>query len=115
MSCNFVVGQKVVCIHEEFIPHHGYGYMLLHPIILPKKGTVYTVRLIKVSCGVPCILVKEIPDQICTLMDLHGVVFKIGVIFNASGFRPVVTRKTDISIFTSMLNTKNEGVDACQS
>lgn len=32
--------------------------------------------------------------------------------FNANGFRPLVTRKTDISIFTAMLHGTDQTVDA---
>lgn len=110
MKCNFEVGQKVVCIHDGLVP--PVGHILLHPIIFPQKGAVYTVRLVKVCWGIPGILLEEIPNQICKLMDMYGIVFECDVIFNAECFRPVVTRKTDISIFTSMLNTTNVRVDA---
>ena len=86
----FHVGQKVVCIKHP-IPHPWCRY----PVFV--KGSVYTVAALDDLEGEVFIAVRE----------LHWSVFG-----NISGFRPVVERKTDISIFTAMLNTSKQEVSA---
>lgn len=76
----FKVGQKVVCVDASPDP---FGRALQ-----VKKGQVYTVSA--VLCGGIGITLVEIS---CT--DAHG--------WWASRFRPVVERKTDISVFQAML------------
>jgi hypothetical protein len=82
----FRVGQKVVCIDN------GMGAMDASPYL--QKGDVYTVTASRIDLvGWPVI-------------GLAGVRYQ----WSAERFRPIVERKTDISIFTAMLNPSLEDV-----
>jgi hypothetical protein len=86
--CDFLVGQKVVCIYAEFStgPHHA-GLV---------EGKIYEVEFVKVSsCGLAQILVDD-----------------SGGLYIADRFRPVIDRKTDISLFKAMLAPYKAGIDA---
>ena len=109
--CNFRVGQKVVCVEMESL--YPPGVVPLEQPIQPVVGSVYTVREIvtgKVG-GVPCLKLHEIPDHLIKL-KLNGELLLGDVVYDAVGFRPVVERKTDISVFRAMLNTTPETVGA---
>lgn len=95
---SFRVGQKVVCVDDEF---HGDFFDVP---CLPVKGLVYTIRSIEVMTGSdgeqsPIIRLVEVinPAMPWTIGDVE-----IG--FVPRRFRPVVERKTNISIFKAMLN-----------
>lgn len=97
--CNFRVGQKVVCIKgAERSPYTIGGWC-------PKTGGVYTVR--GVYDG-PLYLVIHLEEYRHPDGDMHGVEHG----WDATRFRPVVERKTDIEIFRRMLNTTPETVGA---
>jgi hypothetical protein len=90
--CNFHVGQKVVCVDASDgewndIRGGATGYLV--------EGEVYTVASIR----------KE-PEV--TFLRLEGVFSGWASI----RFRPVVERKTDISIFRAMLNPSKQLMDA---
>lgn len=78
----FHVGQKVVCICDP-VPQPDCPY----PIF--KKGEIYTVALLEEEYGYVFITVRELHPRVTG---------------EASGFRPVVERETDISVFKAMLN-----------
>lgn len=103
MQCQFVVGQKVVCIDADM----GFpeGHVVLEEIRYPEVGKLYTIKAITVGCvtGTPCVELEEIPKQIVTIFA-NGEPFNGLIYFSAAAFRPVQTRKTDISVFTKMLN-----------
>lgn len=83
----FRVGQKVVCVDNK--PHKGCAFLGDRPV----EGEIYTVRKTGLTSwidGRPGILVAEI-------RNLHDACFW------ADRFRPVVEKKTDISIFEAML------------
>lgn len=86
---NFRVGQKVVCIDDSVNP---YGVLATYP----KKGVVYAVR------GVH-------PDGDAIFLDsiINPLIGGREPCFLNYRFRPVVERKTDISIFKAMLNTEH--------
>jgi hypothetical protein len=90
---NFRVGQKVVCVDSatRFIP--GSTGLV--------EGAIYTVIETGVGlfCGELWITVAEVAAR-----SDEG--------FFANRFRPVVERKTDISIFKKMLTPKHERADA---
>lgn len=94
----FRVGQKVVCVDGS--PAVGGGTWGLEP----QKGSVYEIR--NIGTG----LVHGQPTLMFGIVELDGTV--PGVFWRASRFRPVVERKTDISIFTAMLNPSKQTVDA---
>ena len=92
---SFRVGQKVVCVNAE-PSADGYKVALI-------EGAVYTIIEIVDHAG----------DRRCVREDTLGIIlcevqsppYRIGFYgeFSAHRFRPVVERKTNISIFTRML------------
>lgn len=77
----FHIGQKVICVLDATpIPECPF------PIF--KKNAVYTIARFDEEDG----------DTYIAVAELHPLV--TGLI---SGFRPIVERKTDISIFTALL------------
>lgn len=79
----FHVGQKVVCIDDSWTDLNGRPDCRPED---PRKGSVYEIA--SIAEGV-WLYLQEIPN---------------GVGYESCSFRPVVERKTDISIFTKMLN-----------
>ena len=92
MKCHFVVGQKVCCIKDEWESVLGNGEIKGLSI-----GEVLTIRAMLSYGGEVYLAFEE------KLSD-HG--------FCHTGFRPVVERKTDISIFTDMLIEQKQPVNA---
>jgi hypothetical protein len=86
MSNNFRVGQKVVCVDASG--------QCIEPMC--NETDVYTVSRVFLSpiSKTPLIDLVELPRP----LGMHD-----GVGFLAARFRPLVDRKTDISIFTKML------------
>ena len=84
----FRIGQKVVCVAP-------YWTVNADPNV-PQEGQVYTVRG-KVDGG-RFLYLREIRNP--PRIGFEGC---FEPCWSAKGFRPVVTRKTDISIFTDML------------
>lgn len=97
MSWNLHVGQKVVCVDAS-----GWAIGPLHPE-LPEEGNIYTIALITESNGHVGICLKEIETLL--MGSVKGL-------FQASKFRPLVQRQTDISLFTAMLNPSKQKVRA---
>jgi hypothetical protein len=96
VNCHFFVGQKVVCVDAD-----GADYLF--------EGRVYTVTRVIHSAAFSrldgtianyAVLVDEAQPNLGTIA------------FDARRFRPVVERKTDISIFTDMLIKQKQPVDA---
>lgn len=101
----FRVGQKVVCVNGVF--DRTWDVVPNRPV----AKQVYTVRALAVcTFGIhvdtPCILLHEVRNSI----DLWEIGGAFESPFWIGRFRPVVERKTDISIFTKMLTP--HGVDA---
>ena len=100
---SFTVGQKVVFVGLK----RGFRHFLerlLHPYKIPEKCVVYTVSNTYTVCdGEQVIELLEFPSP----YDGYW-----GAGFIAAAFRPVVERKTDISVFTKMLKTSKQKVDA---
>lgn len=80
----FRIGQKVVCVDAS--PY----YCTPRVSTSLRLNAVYTIRALHDLYGITCVSVEEIEGGI-----EHA--------FAATRFRPVVTRKTDISIFTKLL------------
>ena len=96
---NFRVGQKVVCVDTRWI-------VTSHKEIVPVKNVVYTIRSVEIGYqGLPVIRLVEIINEPHQYSD--G--FKEAR-FIARRFRPIVTRKTDISVFKAMLTDERVGV-----
>ncbi len=101
MRCNFVVGQRVVCVLEkDWASCEGAGRVCPGPT----KGDICTVNEVLPSGDKVYIGLQEwasvIPEIDSTPM------------FNADYFRPVDERKTDISCFTALLNPVKQREDA---
>ena len=98
----FRVGQKVVCISD-----FAKGRSVCPFVEFPTRGIVYTVRSNVIGRSLsgekkPGILLHEVSNSI----GPHGQEYS----FCIKQFRPVVERKTDISIFTKMLTPKTRRV-----
>lgn len=95
----FHVGQRVVCVKDnDFWAHGNYKATSGYPI----KGHTYIIDAIEnyhCACNCSYLILKELsPDDS----------------FFSKCFRPLAERKTDISIFKSLLNParKKELVDS---
>lgn len=92
----FYVGQKVVYVGAiESRLHRLRQWLFPPPGGLPVKGNVYVVSEVFIHEPDLMIEVAEIKTETSSLW-VRG--------FRAVSFRPVVERKTDISIFTKMLD-----------
>ncbi|ASW06275.1 hypothetical protein [Rhizobium sp. 11515TR] len=87
---NFHVGQKVVCIVDANRKITDLGFPMF------KKGQVLTISAMEMSdaCG-------ALPEKHLFLSFQECDPRQFG---HHAGFRPIVERKTDISVFTDMLN-----------
>lgn len=96
--CNFRVGQKVVCIKETTHVINNLG--------LPhfKKGQILTISSMKTSDFEGALSEPALVLQFSERSHLQWAHY--------SGFRPVVSRKTDISIFKAMLNPSKQEIRA---
>lgn len=93
----FRVGQKVVCIRNRWFTRPYKGE------VFPSLGEVYTIRaLVDYGYGPLGLQFFEIRNPKYYRSEDCD--------FRADNFRPVVARKTDISIFTAMLNHSQQGV-----
>ena len=91
----FYVGQKVVCVDDR--PFFSEGVPV--PLVL---GRIYTVAGFD---NHDCLVLVEQPGR-----NFAGWRSDLG--YQKSRFRPVVERKTDISIFKAMLNPSDVRVSA---
>jgi hypothetical protein len=90
---NFHVGQKVVCVSDDFVGKCGE--------IFPVVGGAYTIRCFDEPepDGTTFIFLVEILN----IADEYDDDDFGECSFATECFRPAVERKTDISIFTNML------------
>lgn len=103
----FHVGQKVVFVDEAGLTTRERK-IALYGIKYPDVSGTYIVREVLIWDGRPCIRLCEITNP-KVLYENEG---ESEQAFAAWRFRPVIERKTDISIFTEMLNTQRTGVSA---
>jgi hypothetical protein len=109
------VGQKVACVggseqrlppHQRMFWRHWRQYW---GVATPAKGSVYTIREIRLrKDGTLGLRLVEVINPACEWNDAPPQ----EPWYHATDFRPVVERKTDISIFTAMLNPSDERVSA---
>lgn len=99
MKCDFVVGQKVVCLIDEW-SSSGVASLLAHaPHTFPQKGKIYTIRNIETFReGFVYLHFVEIVNPVIPFF--HGP-WEQG--WDYRRFRPLADRKTDISVFTALL------------
>lgn len=86
----FRIGQKVVCIKEP-IPQADCPYRIF------QKDAIYTVAGFD----------EDVDGTYISVAELHP-----RVTGHIEGFRPVVDRRTDISVFTEILRTTKAPVKA---
>lgn len=93
----FRIGMKVACV--DVGEHDGF---IWHPEAdIPRLDEVYTVTGTFERFGVAGVVLKEIKN---VEHANHG--------YRASRFRPIVTRKTDISALEALLNPSLEDLRA---
>ena len=107
----FRVGQKVVCVNDASIGHgsffvNAYGKLMRSDGNMGglTRGNIYTVRRITATEYQTLLALEEI-DRPCAGPDPG---------FRADRFRPLIERKTDISIFTKMLTESKVPVTSGQ-
>lgn len=99
MSCNFHVGQKVVCVDDENQSSDN------------GKKDVYVGKVYTVSwSGIFIHPFYGKAEEVVRLSEVSRWCPASGVDMplRANRFRPVVARKTDISIFKAMLNPSKQ-------
>jgi hypothetical protein len=98
---SFHVGQKVVCIRDDWSDGSP-------PL---RNGAIYTV--VGITAPIKCFSFGG-PSMCRPTIILAEAKNPNGddIGFNHERFRPVIERKTDISIFTAMLNAQRTGVNA---
>ncbi len=101
---NFRVGQKVVCIDDRYDAYRAYliGACRVQsgdPYV--KRGTIYTIR--EIGCVHHCA-----PSLLCVRVVELKTDDEDSPLA-AARFRPVVERKTDISVFQHLLDEVNTG------
>lgn len=102
----FYVGQKVVCINDQTIdPKPGARPAQLDGIT---RGRVYTIRHVSAAPFHGIRLVEIFRCQ----PRYYGGGYMVDLPYDASRFRPVVERKTDISIFHRILRDASKNVEA---
>jgi hypothetical protein len=98
---NFRVGQKVVCVDDA-----SRSFRIIDPNFQRASlGCIYTVSASQVDpwSGVAALMLAELPTHSASGIETWH---------QAKRFRPLVERKTDISVFTKMLTDTREPVDA---
>jgi hypothetical protein len=104
MECKFHIGQRVLCV-GTFAGHYGRWSAYQD---LPQQGETYTIRDVFVCprTGDIAVRLKEIKNP-----QFHDAI--AGWIeggFVHTSFKPLETKKIDISIFTKMLQPDLEKV-----
>ena len=94
----FYVGQKVVCVED-------FSFVARFSLSHPNKNCIYTIRDFENRGDYPALRLCEVinPVRKC----IGGIVCEPA--FACESFRPVVERKTDINIFTEILDNVNAG------
>lgn len=100
----FYVGQKVVCVEASPRADYTPWKVSIFDMEGLTEGRIYTVRAVSVQRGVSVIFVIEINRRWKVDGREQG--------YAAVRFRPIVERKTDISIFKAMLNPSKQEVSA---
>ena len=100
----FRVGQKVVCIGTVGSPNVDWeAWVSCWKIIRPSRGSVYTVRDIRMGAIRQHVRLVEIINPNAEFKDAQPQ----EPWFWAEAFRPIVERKTDISALQALLIPAN--------
>ena len=92
---NWHVGQKIVCIKNTFFRTSRNREHKLHGIVVDQVYTVAAIDPVGGLAGIVC------------LKEIHGVKFQSNgdlLGYPIPCFRPLIDKKTDITVFTEMLN-----------
>lgn len=97
MTCNFRVGQKVVCVDDEWGDFGWCGEKAVKHNLhrLPMINEVLTIRLIHAKADQVFLGFHEIPVATWSFIK----------------FRPLSEKQTDISIFKALLTPSKEKVE----
>jgi hypothetical protein len=102
------VGDNVVCVDGAWSPRQRRAADR-QGLPLPEEGGIYTIRTIGVV--IPGRVHVRLEELINPILD-YAFKGPIEQAFDHVMFRPVQPRKTDISIFTRLLNTTPVREDA---
>jgi hypothetical protein len=94
----FRIGQQVVCIHDVSSPPANEFQNV------PVKGSIYTVR----GFVLPDVGYERTPGMLLEEVVNPAWEYKEGIFepsFHPYRFRPLIQRKTDISVFKRMLDS----------
>lgn len=91
----FYVGQKVVCVKSSPWKHPSFRYFDHLPIL----NRIYIIRGCVVAYNAPYVYLEEIRN---TPHNWSEIGFAEPA-FWSGHFRPIIEKKTDISIFTALL------------
>ena len=94
------VGDKVVCVDAQNIPFPAGSKNLV-------EGDVYVIRSIHI-----CPLTEDVGLRLESIRNCINPFTGNEYAYRISRFRPLQTRKTDISCFTAMLTPKKQRVRA---
>lgn len=92
MAHDYHIGQQVVCV-GRFKPSE-------HPMIYPEVGGIYTIRGFQDTLKDDELIFIWLEEIVNPPVEWENGTYEPS--FDLRGFRPV--RKTDISVFTEMLN-----------
>lgn len=101
----FEPGQKIICVDDQNWPAEFAAYTRNKPV----KNAIYTVRAIERLDGIVGILLVEIRNARLYFATHRGDRL-LEPRFNPKRFAPC--RKTDISVFTAMLDRANRRANA---
>lgn len=108
MECNFTIGQKVVCVNddENEFTRPGVEY-ISGGLDGLEAGKIYTISaiFIRLSTSDINVSLKEIKRK-----DSNGdIIQENSQGFHHARFAPLKEKKTDISVFNSIVNKINAG------
>ncbi len=100
---NYKVGDKVVCINDNFDEHKSKESFTKIFVELPVKDTIYTIR----EYDSPSIKLQEIKNP-NVIMNIDGIAIREEGAFNENRFAPILTLGMDMFETTSRLIKKKE-------
>lgn len=104
----FYIGQQVVCVDDT---EQQFPWYCCFNEIKPVKGNIYTIRGFEPEPyeDFPGLYLEEIinkPGRYAHPNRFYGQIIEQS--FHIGRFKPIQKKKTDISIFTKMLNKQPE-------
>lgn len=99
------IGRKIVCVNDDprfIIPFTIHSHM--HGLT---KDQIYTIRDFGPDLWLPKHIVVWLEEIIRPICQIRGD--EVG--YHVDRFRPLLTRKTNISAFTKLLKTKSKELE----